>query len=87
MFTHPAWHFRKKEKYLCCTGGLITIFKAFKLFCQNIHKSILYIHNYIKIYEQLYSYIKGIVSRDWGALPIILLDSYIVGSISAAGYF
>ena len=30
---------------------------------------------------------KGIVSRDWGALQIILLDRYIVGSISAEGYF
>ena len=32
-------------------------------------------------------YFKGIVSRDWGALQIILLDRYIVGSISAEGYF
>ena len=31
--------------------------------------------------------LKGIVSRDWGALQIILLDRYIVGSISAEGYF
>ena len=32
-------------------------------------------------------FFKGIVSRDWGALQIILLDRYIVGSISAEGYF
>ena len=37
-----------------------------------------------KYWEHL---LKGIVSRDWGALQIILLDRYIVGSISAEGYF
>ena len=63
MFTHPAWHFRKKKNICVAPVDWLQFFKAFKLFCQNIHKSILYIHNYIKIYEQLYSYIKTILLK------------------------
>ena len=39
------------------------------------------------LFDFLFEGFKGIVSRDWGALQIILLDRYIVGSISAEGYF
>ena len=31
--------------------------------------------------------VKGIVSRDWGGLQMILLDRYIVVNISAGGSF
>ena len=39
------------------------------------------------IYVQREKLIKGIVSRDWGGLQMILLDRYIVVNISAEGYF
>ena len=32
-------------------------------------------------------FLKGIVSRDWGGLQMILLDRYIVVNISAGGSF
>ena len=35
----------------------------------------------------LYTEIKGIVSRDWGGLQMILLDRLEVFNISASGFF
>ena len=40
-----------------------------------------------QIQGELYTVLKGIVSRDWGGLQMILLDRYIVVNISAGGSF
>jgi hypothetical protein len=44
------------------------------------------VHNYFDT-QQLYFDFKGIVSRDWGSLQIVLLDRYRVLDITTSSLF